>query len=84
MTRFAGCAVVAFSLLILTGLGCSSRAAVVATYPHSTSGTLGLSPHEHYQRISDLAAHDRTALIEDLDILFMTDRPGRLTRWHDK
>jgi hypothetical protein len=31
-----------------------------------------------------VAEHDARALIEDLDLLFMTDRPSRLSRWHDR
>jgi len=84
MTRLALFAVAACSLLILTGLGCAPRSTVVLNYPHAPYATLGQSPHEHYQAISNIAAADQRALVEDLDILFLTDRPGRLTRWHDK
>ena len=50
-------------------------------YPHARFGNLTESPHEHYQRVSNIAATDGRALVDDLDLLFMTDRPTRLTRW---
>ena len=68
----------------LMGSGCAPRSTVTLDYPHATRATLTQSPHEHYQRVSDIAARDRRALIEDLDIVFLTDRPTRLTRWHDR
>ena len=53
-------------------------------YPHAHEATLTLTAEEHYQAISDVIRRDRIALIDDLDMLFMTDRPTRLTRWHDR
>ena len=50
-------------------------------YPHATIATLALSAHEHYLYVSNIAAQDERALIDDLDLLFLTDRPSRLTRW---
>ncbi len=76
------------SFLFAMGLpGCavltrSPRATVMLSYPHSTERTFTQSPHEHFQAVSNVAVHDSRALIEDLDLLFMTDRPARLTRWH--
>ncbi len=61
--------------------GCASKTATVIAYPHSTLTNMTQSPHEHYQSIYDIAAQDRRALVDDLDMLFMTDRPTRLTRW---
>ncbi|MBI4717104.1 MAG: hypothetical protein HY763_04810 [Planctomycetes bacterium] len=64
--------------------GCAPRSTVSWNYPHATTETLSQSPHEHYQSASDVADRDGKALAEDLDVLFMTDRPTRLTRWHDR
>ncbi len=83
MTRFTRWTVGACFFAALTGLGCAPRSTVMLDYPHAPRATLTQSPHEHYQSISNIAAQDRRALIEDLDMLFLTDRPGRLTRWHE-
>ena len=69
--------------------GCASwaatqRAAVRFNYPHSSGETLGQSPHEHYHAATRVSAIDTRAIVEDLDLLFMTDRPTRLTRCHDR
>lgn len=68
--------------------GCMStraaRSTVLWNYPHVTEPNLTQSPHEHYQMAASVADRDARALIEDLDLLFMTDRPTRLTRWHDR
>ncbi len=84
MARFIRLSLVACLFAVVTGMGCAPRSTVMLDYPHSPRATLGQSPHEHYQGISNIAAHDRRALIEDLDVLFLTDRNGRLTRWHDR
>ncbi|MFQ5589742.1 MAG: hypothetical protein ACE5HE_01135 [Phycisphaerae bacterium] len=84
MARFVRWSVAAFAVLVLMDSGCAPQATVMLDYPHASRATLTQSPHEHYRRVSNIAVHDRQALIEDLDILFLTDRPGRLTRWHDQ
>ena len=89
MTRLVRSLALAAPLLIFAVGGCASGnsgrgSASAWLYPHSNSPTLAQSPHEHRQAISNVLARDRAALIEDLDILFMTDRPTRLTRWHDR
>ena len=53
-------------------------------YPHATGEGLGLSPDDHARMASSISAHDARALVDDLDVFFMTDRPTRLTRWHDR
>ncbi|MDO8629008.1 MAG: hypothetical protein Q7R41_00810 [Phycisphaerales bacterium] len=63
--------------------GCSSKAMATA-YPHSRTETLAQDPHEHLHAVSMSVEQDRRALAEDLDLLFMTDRPTRLTRWHSR
>ena len=81
MFRFARYTVAVVALLALGGLGCQARATVPMFYPHATKATLAQSAHEHYQYVSNIAAQDERALIDDLDLLFLTDRPSRLTRW---
>ncbi len=89
MTRFVRHLAIAAPLLIFAVGGCASgnsgRGSSSAwLYPHASASTLSQSPHEHRQAISNSITRDRQALIEDLDILFMTERPTRLTRWHDR
>lgn len=66
------------------GLGCASPQARKIYYPHSRLEMLGQSSDEHHHRIARIADRDRRALAEDLDVLFLTDRPSRLTRWHSR
>ncbi len=89
MTRFVRCIGAACIVASLTQAGCATwagtqRATVGLNYPHSTGETLTQSPHEHYRRVSGMSAHDARALVEDLDLFFLTDRPTRLTRWHGR
>jgi len=82
-------------LLALGGLALAATAAcrsqsaepglgVRLLYPHASRSTLTQSPHEHLQDVATVTDRDTRALIEDLDLLFMTDRPTRLTRWHTR
>ena len=83
-------AVVMLGCFLTAGLGgCAAwsnyqQSALNFNYPHAYAETLTQSPHEHYQRVSASAAMDVRALVEDIDLLFLTERPTRLTRWHDK
>ena len=84
MRRLTRCIAAICLLTLLSGCVAFTRAprsTVLWNYPHATERSLTQSPHEHYQTASNIAAHDAQALIEDLDLLFMTDRPTRLTRW---
>ncbi|UCC32298.1 MAG: hypothetical protein JSU86_08450 [Phycisphaerales bacterium] len=89
MTRFARCVVI---LCVLSGLaltGCASWAraqqnALRWNYPHAAGETLTQSGPDHAQAVSRYVAHDARALVEDLDLLFLTERSTRLTRWHDR
>ena len=60
------------------------QAKLFLQYPHARMGTLTQTPDEHFYVISEVIRRDKTALIDDLDMLFLTDRPTRLTRWHDR
>lgn len=87
MARLARC--IAAVSLFLTLSGCMAytrapRSTVIWNYPHATEETLTESSHEHYQSVSNVAQRDARALIEDMDLLFMTDRPTRLTRWQSR
>lgn len=87
MVRFVRCTLAAALLIALGVPGCavftrSPRSTVVLNYPHATEATVTQTPQEHYQHVSNIAAQDARALVDDLDLLFFTDRPSRLTRWH--
>jgi hypothetical protein len=87
MRRLTRCIVAVCLLALLSGCVAFTRAprsTVLWNYPHATERSLTQSPSEHYQAVSNIASHDAQALIEDLDILFMTDRPTRLSRWQGR
>ncbi len=84
MMRKTGCMIVVTALTALGLTGCASKTATKILYPHSSYANMTQSPHEHYQSVSSIAAQDRRALVDDLDMFFMTDRPTRLTRWVTK
>ena len=46
--------------------------------------TLTQSTGDHMHTISAVIDHDQRALFYDLDMLYMTRRPSRLTPWHDR
>jgi hypothetical protein len=74
---------------MMTLSGCAAwsegqRATVLYNYPHAGGETLALTSEEHQHRISEISARDSRALVEDLELLFLTDRPTRLTRWHSR
>ncbi len=68
----------------LAATGCMGRQGVWLNDPHAHLETLGETGDEHRERVSTIADQDARALVEDLDLLFMTDRPTRLTRWHGR
>ncbi|MGB2986543.1 MAG: hypothetical protein WBE26_11750 [Phycisphaerae bacterium] len=89
MVRLARCVLMACVASVLVLSGCAAwagtqRATVVLNYPHAMGESLTQSTHERYHTIASIAAHDTRALVDDLDVLFQTDRPTRLTRWHDR
>ncbi len=89
MVRFIRCIVCGCVLLALVLPGCAAwakikNATVGLNYPHARGETLARSPQERYQELSYIAAHEARSLVEDLDLLFLTDRTTRLTRWHDR
>lgn len=46
--------------------------------------TLTHSTADHMHTINTVIDRDTRALFDDLDLLYMTERPTRLTRWHDR
>ena len=89
MFRRSVCLMVALVLGVMALSGCAAwsgvqRATVLYNYPHAGGETLTLTPEEHQHRISEISARDSRALVEDLELLFLTDRPTRLTRWHSR
>lgn len=89
MARVVRCLALVWVLLPLALSSCASwarlqQATVGFNYPHASGEGLGLTPQEHYQAVSQSSAKDTRALIEDLDLFFLTERPTRLTRWHDR
>ncbi len=78
-----------FGLLVLVlaaaGMaGCTSRVSQLWVHAHRHAENLGQTSEEHNQSVIQIADHDRRALIDDLDLVFMTDRTTRLTRWHSR
>lgn len=78
------CLLLGVCVLVGGTAACNARSTTLLYYPHASRRNLTESPHEHYQKTSNIAQHDSLMLVEDLDLLFMTDRPGRLTRWHSR
>lgn len=60
--------------------GCHSA----AWRPHSSMETLSEAPEDHYHRVDSTLDRERRAMAEDLDLLFLTERPTRLSKWHGK
>lgn len=86
MTRWVRMSVLGWCAVIAVAGGCSEkgrRMATSARYPHAGMESLSSTSAEHRQAGWAAAERDRKALAEDLDLLFMTDRPTRLTKWHD-
>ncbi|MEK6677498.1 MAG: hypothetical protein AABZ47_17830 [Planctomycetota bacterium] len=90
MSRFGRILGVFFGLaLILVVAGCAAysrgaQATVPHLYPHGQAETMAMTAQEHQHTLSDVVRRDATSLVDDLDMVFMTDRPTRLTRWHDR
>lgn len=82
LTRFSFGACCCAALLAL--VACNRPSLLGVNYPHARHATLSESGDEHFQRVSRIADTDRLLLQEDLDLLFQTERPTRLTRWHTR
>jgi len=80
----SACALVALGLVGCAGPSQGAARESTWSYPHARSRTLAETSEEHNQRVVNVLERDRRAIGEDIDILFMTDRPTRLTKWHDR
>lgn len=70
------------SIVGLAG-GCTSPGWVPFN-PHARMPSLVETGDEHRQRVSGVMMQNNLMLADDFDLLFMTDRPSRLTRWHSR
>lgn len=88
MVRMSRVVVMALAAMALATSGCAFFAnndrPTPWGYPHASMETSPETSREHYERVSSIIAADRRALAEDLDLLFQTERHGRLTRWHSR
>jgi hypothetical protein len=63
---------------------CSSEKYVDTWYGHADNANMGETGDEHFHRVVRIEDTRRAGLQEDLDLLFMTERPSRLTRWQER
>jgi len=63
--------------------GCMGKSSIWA-YPHARLQTGPETPDEHHERVAQILERDRRTLGDDLDLLFQTDRPTRLSKFHGK
>lgn len=82
MTRRLGTVIVALSALA-TCIGCMGKSGAWA-YPHSRLETSADTSDEHQERVVRVLERDRRTLGDDLDLLYQTDRPTRLSKWHGR
>ncbi len=74
---------------VLAGLGLLTLTGCMGArsswmYPHGGTEGLAQTPDEHRNQVARVLEQDRRAIAEDLDLLFMTDRPTRLSKWHSR
>jgi hypothetical protein len=83
MTRriFASAALCLGTVLFLAG--CSAESVTKWRFTSNNAG-IGETEDEHYHRSLAIEQHARRGLVDDMDLWFLTDRPTRLTRWHEK
>jgi len=74
-------------LLVFGGCATGDQPSKSRTYfynPFASQATMTKDSEEHYRQVAQSAHRDSRAIIEDLDLLFMTERSSRLNRWHDQ
>lgn len=74
-------------LVLLSGCGGLTKPPHWSTGVRNISAgqeSLSQSADDHYESAHNVHRHDGRALVEDMDLITMTDRPSRLTRWHDR
>lgn len=88
MARALRCLVIACLLAPMAIAGCAMNSphnvSSAWLYPHATMQTAGEAPDDHHYRVARILSLDRCLLADDLDLLFMTDRSTRLSRWHSR
>ena len=85
MQRIARLGLLVVVLAVAGTAGCTSRASQLWVHAsHRNLETLVQTGEEHNQSVIEIVDRDRRALAEDLDMVFMTDRPTRLTKWHSR
>jgi len=84
MQRIAKVGLLALLVVSTAVVGCTSRASQLWVQAHRYGETLGQTSEEHNHAVIEVVDQDRRALVDDLDLLFMTDRTTRLTRWHSR
>ena len=72
--------------VVLAGCATNSPHGVPASwlYPHVKLRTAGEARDDHHYRVARILNLDSRLLADDLDLLFMTDRSTRLSRWHSR
>ena len=84
MQRIARVGLLVLVLATAWTIGCTSRASQLWVHAHRHGETLTQTGEEHNRTVIEVVDHDRRALVDDLDLLYMTDRPSRLTRWQSR
>ena len=88
MARALRCLAIAclFASVVISGCATNSPhdVSMAWLYPHATMRTAGEAPDDHHYRTARILRLDNRLLADDLDLLFMTDRSTRLSRWHDR
>ena len=84
MQRIARVGLLALALATAWTIGCTSRASQLWVHAHRHGETLTQTSEEHNRAVIESVDQDRRALMDDLDLMYMTDRTSRLTRWHSR
>ena len=89
MVRSVRCSVLVCLLVSLAATGCATVASVHESsagwlYPHANMTTAAEFGDDHSQRVARILALEKRLLAEDLDMVCLTERSTRLSRWHDR
>ncbi len=88
---FSGVMCVGLCGVFLMSMGCTGRSVARAAYVgkvvmmrHDLGPTVTQSTGDHLHTINATIDLDQRALFDDLDMLYQTNRPTRLTRWTER
>lgn len=87
MTRALRCLLLACLLSPVAIAGCASSPHEMSSpwlYPNAGLETATESSDDHFHRVARVLDLDTRLLADDLDLLFMTERSTRLSRWHGR